>query len=167
MHRCNPACPQHGAPLDMSVGSHSFTVTVTDAVGNSTTRTFTYTVVVDNVITVSVEDTSVTEGDLLNVAMVPVRLSQASLTKVTVNYTVAAGTAGNRDALVPMSGTLTFTPDRRTGLTPTVQYIVVVIIGDRVDEPNETLAVKIMATGAAVKRGVAVVTIIDDDPRRR
>ncbi len=162
-------CPQHGQALDMSVGPHSFTVTVTDRVGNSTTRTFTYTVVVAPPagVTVSVENVSITEGNLLAVAMVPVRLSQASRTPVAVNYRVAAGTAGSNDAVLPFTGSLTFTPDRRTGLTPTVQYIYVIIIGDRIDEPNETINVTITATGAPVARGAATVTIIDDDPPRR
>jgi len=158
-----PTCPQQGEALDMTAGTHSFTVIVSDAVGNTTTSTFTYTVVAPTGLTVSVEDASATEGNLLKIIRVPVRLSAASKSTVTVKYSVVAGTAGSQDALVPMTGTMTFTPNRRTGLTPTVLYIPLIVIGDRTVEPNETLSVTITATGADVKRGAATVTIVNDD----
>ena len=100
------------------------------------------------------------------------RLSRTTRRTVTVAYedarqgTARAGALCERgaDYLAFAPGTLTFAPGTRT------QTIDVTVIGDAVDEPDETVAVRLhSAVNATVPpfTEVGVGTIVDDDPSAR
>jgi len=80
---------------------------------------------------------------------------------VTVNYQTLAMTATSGVDFQPVSGSLTFPP----GVT--TQTVSVPIIGDTLDEPDETLTLQLSnAVNAAisVSSNPSVVLILDDDP---
>jgi hypothetical protein len=107
----------------------------------------------------SIADTSVTEGNsgIVN-ALFAVTLSTASGQTVTVSYATANGTATSTD-YTTTSGTLTFPAGTTT------QTIAVPVIGDTMNEPNETFTVTLSGpVGATVARSVATGTIVNDDP---
>lgn len=126
--------------------------------------------------TVSVGDASTGEGTAgpAHVLRIPVTLSSPSTTPVRVDATVTDGTAvgvrsgaPNPDYWARASATrrVTFTPDPDTGLTPTVAYVKVPIIGDGTVESDETLTVTLSNPrgGYPVLRGTGTGTILDDD----
>jgi hypothetical protein len=108
----------------------------------------------------SVGDASVTEGDSGTTAMnFPVSLSAATADAVTVNYAVSAGSASEGVDFEAQSGTLSFVPGGAT-----VQTITVNVIGDALDEPDETLILELTgASGAGLGDASGTGTIIDDD----
>ncbi len=119
---------------------------------------------------VSIADAApVTEGNSGTVnANFPVTLSTASPQAITLNYTVANGTATAPGDFNNTPGSITIPAGSTTGT------ITVPVVGDLIDESNETFSVTITvapATGAAagepaaatVARGTAIGTIIDDD----
>jgi hypothetical protein len=111
---------------------------------------------------VSIGDVSLVEGNAGTTnAIVPVALSVAGTTPITIQYTTASGTAVAGQDFVAQSGTLTFQP----GVTR--QNIVIAVNGDTSFEPDETFMVNLSnPTGGAVlsfpHRGV---TITNDDTR--
>src|SRR6185436_1693057 len=85
---------------------------------------------------VSINDVSVTEGNAGTVnATFTVTLTAAYGQPVTVNYAAANGTATAGSDFQTVSGTLTFVSGE------TSKTITVVVLGDQVFEPDETLAV--------------------------
>ncbi len=110
----------------------------------------------------SINDISVTEGNSGTTnATFTVTLSPLTGRSVTVNYQTDAGSATSGVDFTPSSGTLTF------GARQTSRTIVVPIIGDTIDEFNESFRVLLtnpsiatIANGGAPATG----TIIDDDP---
>ena len=109
--------------------------------------------------TASIADLSVTEGDGSHAHfMFTVTLSKQSDTAVTLHYATANGTAtGGQDYAVG-AGTVTFAP----GVTS--QTVHVDIIGDSVEEPDETFTVTLSnPSGATIARTTATGTIVDDD----
>jgi hypothetical protein len=94
-------------------------------------------------------------------AVFTVRLSFASNTTVTVNYTTQDNTAQANVDYTPVSGQVTFTPGQTT------RTISVPIIGDTIDEPNESfIVVLVSAVNANVNNpsSFGFGTIIDNDP---
>jgi Calx-beta domain-containing protein len=111
--------------------------------------------------TVSAADTSAAEGnDGTSTATVKVTLSPASLGQVTVDFATADGTARAGEDYVATNGTVTFAAGE------TSKEIPVTINGDTVDEPDEQFTVNLSSPtgGAALAKGTASVTIVNDEP---
>ena len=109
---------------------------------------------------VHIGDDSVVEGNSATRPTVfTVRLSSASSTTVTVDYTTENGSAAAGEDYLATAGRLTFAPGE-TSKTISVQ-----VIGDRVQESNETFRVRLTAaTGAVIMDGVGEGEIIDEEP---
>lgn len=108
---------------------------------------------------VSIADSAATEGDMgTTPASFTVTLSATSPQPVTVDFTTVDGTAIAKEDFVPTSGSLTFAPSA-TGAS-----VVVPIIGDLLDEPNEHFSVVLSnPADARVADAVALGAIVDDD----
>src|SRR5206468_4333961 len=107
----------------------------------------------------AITDVSVVEGNSGTTnAVLTVSLSAASAQTVTVNYATANGTATAGADYVSTNGTLTFLPGQ------TSQTITVAVLGDVLDELDETILVNLTtATNATISDSQSVVTILDDD----
>ncbi|WP_439610862.1 Calx-beta domain-containing protein [Reyranella sp.] len=110
---------------------------------------------------VTAGDASVEEGnggDPQHVS-IPVFLTEASTSTVTVHYTTANGTALAGQDYVAQSGTLTFAP----GVVQ--QNILVAVTGDATVEGDETFTVTLSdpSDGASIIDGSATGTILNDD----
>ena len=103
---------------------------------------------------------SVTEGNggTTN-AVFTVSLSPASTNTVTVHYASADGTATAGSDYTALSGTLTFASGE------TSKTITAAVIGDTINEPNETFVVNLSnPSNATVADGQGRATILNDDP---
>ncbi len=110
---------------------------------------------------VSVGDVSVSEGNGGVSATFTVTRSTGLLTGATsVSFRTVAGSATALADYAPTSGTLRF-GSSLFGETQ-VQQVSVPIVGDRLDEPDESF--RLVLAGAEVADGEGVATIIDDDP---
>jgi hypothetical protein len=90
---------------------------------------------------------------------VTVTMSPASTQQVTVNWATANGSATSGADYTTGSGTVTFAP------STTVQTILVPVLGDLLDEPDETFTITLSnPVNATVANGTSTVTIVDDDP---
>src|SRR5205814_652388 len=110
---------------------------------------------------VSVNDVSVTEGNGAAVnATFTLSLSAASGQNVSVHYATADGTGtapADYGALPPAA--ITFRPGQTT------KTVSVAVLGDTLDEPNETFTVNLSApTNATVSDAQGQGTITNDDP---
>ena len=107
----------------------------------------------------SIDDTSVTEGDGgSGLATFTVKLSQATTVPVTVTWSTANGTAVAVSDYGAGSGTLTFAAGE------TAKTITVPVTGDSTVEANETFSVILAnASGATIGDGSAVGTIVNND----
>ncbi len=94
-----------------------------------------------------------------NYVSIPVFLTEASTSTVTVHYTTANGTALAGQDYVAQSGILTFA----AGVTQ--QNILVAVTGDSIVEGNETFTVTLSdpSEGASILDGSATGTIVNDD----
>ena len=112
----------------------------------------------DGAPSLSITDVTVTEGNTGSAnAVFTVSLSAASGQTVTANYATANGTATATDYTAG-SGTLTFA----AGVTS--QTITVGVLGDVLDEANETFVVNLtVPVNATVADAQGVGTITDDD----
>jgi hypothetical protein len=111
--------------------------------------------------TVRIDDAAVTEGaaGTTTTIDVPVLLSAPSGRTVTVAYRTADGTASAGQDYLATSGTLTFSPGQ------TRRVVTLTILGDAEHEPAETFTVTLSSpSNVSVARGVATITIVDDDP---
>jgi len=108
---------------------------------------------------VSIGDATRTEGDAGTAAVsVPVTLSGPSAAPVTVQWATGGGTATPGSDYTAASGTVTFAPG------DVVETVTVTVLGDTVDEPDETFDVTLAnPTGATIADGSATITITDDD----
>jgi hypothetical protein len=90
---------------------------------------------------------------------IPVFLTEASASNVTVHYTTANGSALAGQDYVAQSGILTFAP----GVTQ--QNILIAIVGDAVVEGSESFTVTLSdpSEGASILDGSATGTILNDD----
>lgn len=125
-------------------GTQQITVTITDD---------------DDAPSVSVNDASVTEGNSGTATLTfTVTLSAASGKTVTVDYATAGGTATAGTDYTAASGTLTFAAGE------TSKTVSVVVLGDTVTEPNETLLLNLSnPTDASLSGNQGSGTITDDD----
>jgi ELWxxDGT repeat protein len=111
--------------------------------------------------TLSISDVPVTEGNAgTRAAAFTVTLSAPPAQPATVQYATVNGTATAGSDYQARSGTLTIPAGQTTGT------ITVLVIGDRLPEPNETFFVNLSAaTNAIIVDSQAVGTIVDDEPR--
>ncbi|MCC6173804.1 MAG: FecR domain-containing protein [Chloroflexi bacterium] len=87
-----------------------------------------------------------------------VSLNRPAAASITVNYATANGTATAGSDYVATAGTLTFNPGEQ------FQTVDVQVIGDTVQEPDETFLVNLSnPIGAVLLDNQAVGTIVDDD----
>jgi Calx-beta domain-containing protein len=106
----------------------------------------------------SIDDDTTLETNFDTIGTLEVTLSAPSADQVTLHWATADGTADATD-YVPDSGTLAFAP----GQTST--RVGVMIKGDALDEPDETIFVDLSAaSGATIARARGTLTIIDSDP---
>ncbi len=130
------------------------TAAITDAQGIGT--------ITDNdpMPSITIDDPSVTEGDSGTTNLVyTVTLAPVSGRNVTVNYATANGTATQPADYTTTSGTLTFTAGQTT------RTISVPVVGDTLDEVDETILVNLtVPTNATIADTQGVGTITDDDP---
>ena len=112
-----------------------------------------------NPTSIFIGDSSVTEGDSGTTTLsFPVTLSNSSSQEVSVSFATAPGTATSGVDYVPLSGLVTFSPGA------TVRSIDITVIGDLLDETDETLFVNLTnPTNAAIAVPTATGTILDDD----
>jgi hypothetical protein len=110
--------------------------------------------------TMNIGNASVTEGSNGNSnCAFTVTLTDPSTSPVTVHYATADGTAIAGEDYLAASGTLTFAPGE------TSKTINISVIGDRIDEFDETFSVALSSpTNANLGYSQAVGTIVDDDP---
>jgi len=109
--------------------------------------------------TLSINDVSLTEGNSgTKNATFTVNLSEASTQSVSVNYATANDTAIAGSDYTAKSGTLNFSPGQ------TSKTFTVPILGDTLDEANETFKVNLsQANNATIADSQGVGTIIDND----
>lgn len=109
----------------------------------------------------SINDVTVTEGNSGTVnAVFTVTLSTASSQQITVDYATANGTAEAGSDYVAIPTTQLIIPANTTTQTVTVQ-----VIGDLLDEADETFFVNLSnATNAVITDNQGQGTITDDDP---
>jgi glucose/arabinose dehydrogenase len=107
----------------------------------------------------SIADASVTEGDTgATEVQLVVSLSAASGLPVSVEYATSDGSAVAPADYTAASGTLTFAP----GVT--ARTVDVAVIGDTLDEGDETFTLELEApSGATLQDAAATATIQDDD----
>ncbi|HEX8151439.1 MAG TPA: Calx-beta domain-containing protein [Pyrinomonadaceae bacterium] len=110
--------------------------------------------------TVSIGDASLTEGGVgTQILSFNVTLSGVSGKAVSVDYATADVTASAGSDFTPVPAvTLTFSPGERT------KTVGVTVLGDTLDEPDETFNVGLSSpTNATISDGTGVGTIKDDD----
>jgi hypothetical protein len=109
--------------------------------------------------TLSIDDVTITEGNAgTTTATFTVTLSPAASSGVTVDFATADGTATQPADYQSASGTLTFTPG------DTSETVAVQVVGDTVDEVDETFLVNLVnPSGAGIGDGQGVGTVTDDD----
>ena len=107
----------------------------------------------------SIADASVAEGDSGSTTMTfTVTLNPVAVSPVTVAWATADGTARAGTDYTAGNGSLTFNVGDST------KTVTVSVTGDDVDEPNETLTVRLSnASGATIADAEATGTIRDDD----
>jgi hypothetical protein len=109
--------------------------------------------------TVSITDHAEAEGDSGTQSMTPfVSVGANNAGLVQVNYTTTAGTATSGTDFIATSGTLTITGGDNGA------PIAVDVIGDTVDEPDETFTIDLSApVNAGLADAQSLITIVDDD----
>ena len=135
------------------------TATATDALGNTSEFSPCRPITAPPTASLSIADATATEGDsgTSNLSFT-VSLSAAASTVVTVQYSTIAGTALEGLDYQFASGTVTFPSGQ------TAQTVLVPVIGDLLDEPNQTFRVLLAnASDALIGDGDATGTIADND----
>ena len=84
-------------------------------------------------------------------------LSNPNYAAISVSFATADGSASAPADYLSTSGSLTFEPDE------TSKTLSVSVVGDPIDEPNETVLVNLSAGSVAISDGQAQGTIVDDD----
>ena len=115
--------------------------------------------VIPTVPSLSVNDLTVTEGDSGSTnGTFTVALNQAATATVTVNVAIASGSATLGTDFTATNSTLTFAPGE------TVKTVTVGIIGDLLDEADETFSLTLSnATNATISDGIGVGLILDNE----
>jgi hypothetical protein len=110
---------------------------------------------------VSIADVEITEADGAREAAFELHLSKASAETVNLSFETRDGTATAPADYESRSGVVTFAPGQ------TQQTVNVTIVGDDVDEDDETFSVFLSSAAGAITPDLqAVCTIVDDDERR-
>ncbi len=111
---------------------------------------------------ISVGDTQVVEGDEgTSSAVFTVSLAAASGSGVSVRYSTSSGSAGPGSDFTGVSGLVSFAPGQ------TAQPVAVPVVGDKVDEADETFSLFLTnPVGGPLVDAEGVGRILDDDPRR-
>lgn len=156
---------QLGTLADGATIVDTFTYTVSDGKGGQAVGTVSITVTgkADGPTpTMSIAPATVTEGNTGTAALTfTVTLSAASTNVVDVNFATSNGTAASGADYTATTGTLKF------AIGETSRTITVPVLGDNIDEPNETLTLTLSnaigATFAAPANAIATGTITDDD----
>src|SRR5262249_59386663 len=141
----------------------SFFVRLSNARGARITDGEGIVTVVDDEPRVSIGDASGPEGNSGTTAFTfTVSLSVAYDVPVTVNYATRDGSAAAGSDYAAASGAWTFDPGQ-----PTTRTITVLVNGDNLAEPHESFFVNLTTPNsyAEISKGVAVGTIVDDEPR--
>jgi hypothetical protein len=147
--------------------NESFVVNLSSAVGATIADAqATVTITNDDLPGLTIGNSTVTEANSSTVSAVfTVTLSPASATTVTVSYATVPGTAAAGSDYTTTSGQLTFTPGA------TSRTITVPVLGDTLDEANETFAVQLSAPTNAVlgtpSSGTGTITDNDATPSLR
>lgn len=110
---------------------------------------------IESPFTLSVNDTSASESAPQLTFTVTISPTAGN---ATVQYVTADGSATAGSDYTPTSGTLTFTPG-----TPTTRTVNVPIIGDFIDEANETVFLDLRNASANVSKSRGIGTIVDND----
>jgi hypothetical protein len=106
-----------------------------------------------------VGDVIVAEGQVPRAVNLAVSLSSASSQPVTVSYSTTDGTATAGSDYASSSGTLTFLPGQ------TARMVTVPILGDAVNEDDETFTLELTGpSGAVLVDGSGLATLLNDDP---
>lgn len=150
--------------------TYSFTVSAANSVGQSA-EAFSNTVTTPDA--VSIGDASVLEGDAgVHKLVFPVTLSRPATTTVSVSYAIdgsdaTGGTKAGADVdFKALSGTVTFAPSPRTGMTAVEKVVAVPVYGDTTVEPDETVTATLtnpIGGDYVVGRSVGTGTILNDD----
>jgi peptidoglycan/xylan/chitin deacetylase (PgdA/CDA1 family) len=153
--------PVRGDALDEP--DETFTVRLRDPSRTAIARgTATVTIVDDDPApSLQIDDATVTEAAAGTTATldVPVLLSAPSGRTVTVAYRTADVTASAGQDYLAVSGTLTFSPGQ------TRRTVTLTVLGDDEHEATETFTVTLSSpSNASLARGVATITVVDDDP---
>lgn len=140
-------------------GEYQATLTVKDNHGLQSSNTARVRIEVEGEASLSVADTSITEGDTDKTMLFRVTLSRASSETVTVRYQTADGTAKAPADYTAKTGTLTFSPGQ------TSQNVGITVKGENLRENTERMYLYLSdATNAAIADRQATGTIYDDDP---
>ena len=154
----NGASQAQFTTASLSTGTHPITATYNGSGTHAGSASNVVTQVVTDVqSSISIDDTSVVEGN--SFATFEVMLTPASSGTVTVQYATMNGTASAGSDYEPTTGTLTFLAGQ------TEKTIQVPIVDDSTFESEETFRVQLSnPTGdATLQRGEGVGTIVDDD----
>ncbi|MCA0352712.1 MAG: CSLREA domain-containing protein [Chloroflexi bacterium] len=113
----------------------------------------------DTAPTISVNEASANEGSgAPGQINVPVTLSNASYLPISVEFITTDGTANESSDYTTITGTLNFAPGE------TSKTIAIAVVGDLIDEPDETINVALSnAVNTTISNDEAVATILDDD----
>jgi hypothetical protein len=127
---------------------------------NPSSGSATVTIIDNDFYAISIGDATVTEGDSGTVqAVFTVSLSPARNLPVTVEFATADGTASAGNDYVATNGLVTFDPGT------TNQSVIVTVIGDVLNEANETFFVNLSnSTNGVIMDGQGMGTINNDDP---
>ena len=136
----------------------SFVAAAEDAAGNVSTCSAPLTYV-HRPPTVSIVDTAILEGKAgqLPVMTFVVSLSEPATGTVRVAFATTDGTAVASSDYRAVTGAVSIAPGEQNKL------IAITVVGDGLVERDESIAVRISASGATVVRSVAVGTIKNDD----
>jgi subtilisin family serine protease len=117
-------------------------------------------IIIDDDPSMSIGDVAVVEGDAGTTDIVfTVSLSSPPLKTIAVDFATANRTAMADEDYLAQSGTLTFLPGESAE-----QTIVVPVLGDTAEEPNETFVVNLSnLQGAVLNEAEGIGTIITDD----
>jgi CSLREA domain-containing protein len=144
---------------DLSPSAHAITVVFGGDANFDASTSATLTQIVNQQVSLSINNVSVTEGDAGTArADFAVTLSAASSQPIAVKYQTADGTANAGTDYAATSGTLTFAPGETT------KTITVAVNGDVQPEPDETFFADLFSpTNTAIVKGQGTGTIVDDD----
>ncbi len=166
------AAPQTTATVDRLATGIPYTFTVSATSANGTSAQSSESLPVTPVPGISIGDSSTLEGDIgSHTVSFPVTLSQPATTTVSVAYTVTGITATGAKKhstgvdFQDKSGTVTFTPNAKTGKTPVEKTISVTVYGDTTVEADETFNVTLSnPTGGYLSgHNPGTGTIVNDD----